>query len=79
MSGGGKMSCVECGANITMSGAVLCRICDPDMDLILNGQRPKTPPLCDKCMREHMKAHEYANRKSKKASHKPTHRTLPPP
>jgi hypothetical protein len=57
MSGGGKSTCEKCGRNTSMSGSQMCRICDPDMEAIMNGEKPKSPHLCDRCFGLHMAAH----------------------
>lgn len=59
MSGGGRMNCMECGANITMDGAPLCDTCDPDIEAIITRQAErKTPELCGSCFAKHVTAHE---------------------
>ncbi len=56
---GGKMNCEKCEANISMSGSEVCKICDPDIMKIINGEvKSKSPNLCDKCFPSHIEEHK---------------------
>jgi hypothetical protein len=47
-----------CGLDISMAGAQLCPICDPDIDAILERTtKKKTPDLCADCYKKHVEAH----------------------
>ncbi len=53
-----KSSCENCGSDITMSGSEMCPICDPDVDVIIEGGvKQKSPYLCHKCFKKHMEEH----------------------
>lgn len=54
------MSCQACGRNISMSGAKICPICDPDIGAILDGAPKKSPELCDWCFAQHEATHQAA-------------------
>lgn len=48
-----------CDAEITMSGSRTCRICDPDIEAIVDGRaQDQTPDLCDGCFQKHMEGHQ---------------------
>lgn len=53
-----QMYCQQCGANITMSGAAVCKICDPDPRMYVRGGNLKSPQLCEKCFAEHVGDHK---------------------
>ncbi len=56
---GGKMNCQGCGKDISMAGAQICPVCDPDMMAIIDGTvEQKTPPLCDVCFKKHTEVHQ---------------------
>lgn len=57
---GGKMICEGegCGKDISMVGAPLCDMCDPDIEAILEMKvKQKTPRLCGACFNKHTQSH----------------------
>lgn len=63
MSSPAKIQCSVCHTDITMAGAQVCPVCDPDMmATMVSGS--KTPPLCDRCFSLHAQQHadDNANR-----------------
>lgn len=63
------MACSRCGKNISMSGAQICGVCDPDMEAILaRSVEQKTPELCDECFELHMRMHKEETKTIKPSS-----------
>lgn len=64
MSAGGKMNCEnrDCGKDISMTGAQICSLCDPDIQKIIVSRESKnTPNLCEGCFEKHVAAHKKEN------------------
>ena len=54
-----KNLCEGCSVDITMAGSRVCRICDPNIDDILDGVvEAKSPHLCGRCFARHMEEHK---------------------
>lgn len=72
MSRGAKMTCDKCGADITMEGARICRVCDPDLKAIMDRQVDRnTPELCEKCFEIHQAQHGEATSNKPPAGESP--------
>jgi hypothetical protein len=62
---GGKMNCENCNKDISIVGAQMCKICDPDIMKIITRQAERiSPNLCSGCREVHMQEHYESHRKT---------------
>ncbi|MEX0918463.1 MAG: hypothetical protein WDZ85_00625 [Candidatus Paceibacterota bacterium] len=72
------MKCEECDRDISLSGAPVCRICDPDLDAIIERRATiRGPRLCGQCFAKHRARHEAEIKDNQEGSCPTCGRDLP--